>query len=88
MVTHLGLIFENGNLPAFAAPLRGSHYLRPVNGRRAYGYLIAVGNKQHSIQVNRAPFRRIQAFDIYSLTRGYLILFAAGFNNSVNFFTP
>lgn len=68
--------------------MRGSHYLCPINKRLTYSYLLAIANEQYSIKVNCTAFSYTQAVYFYSLPWCYLILFAAGFDNSVNLRPP
>jgi hypothetical protein len=87
-VADLGLKLEDDNLLVLAVPLRRSQHPRSLNNRLADRYLVAIGDKQYTVQFNVTAFSRIQSPDIYGLTFGYFILFAAGFNNSVNFEPP
>jgi len=87
-VANLGLVLKDNNLIALAVPLRRSQYLRPVNNRLADRYLVAIADKQYPVQFDSAALVRTQMLYIYGLAFGYLILLAAGFNNSVNFKPP
>jgi hypothetical protein len=63
-------------------------YLGPVDSRLTDRYLVAIGDKQHPVQFNRAALSRTQMLGIYGLAFGYLILLATSFNNCVNFEPP
>lgn len=81
------LIPENDNLLASALLLQGSNHLCSLNGGSAHCYLIIIGNEQYLIQLNSITLGHVQTVYIYNLTRGYLILFATGFDNSVNLYS-
>jgi len=87
-ITHLGFVLENDYFIAFAVFLHRGHDPRPVNKWLTNGDIIAIADKQHSVQLNSAALSRVQTFDVYGLALGYFILFAACFDNSVNFRPP
>lgn len=85
-VTSLWLILKYGNLVTFKLSQRSSSYLGAFDSRVARNYISIIINKQYTVQVNGIAFRYVQSLDLYLLVRGYLILFTAGLNNSVNFY--
>ena len=88
LVTHLGLILENNDFLTFMLSLRGGNYFSPVNSRLAYCHFFAFSDEQYLIEFNCIALGYIQAFNIYGLAGGHLILLAAGLNNSVNLKPP
>ena len=55
-----------------------------MDGGLAHHEAVTIGNEQYLLKLNNITFSYVQMLDIYSLPRAYLVLFAAGFNNSVN----
>lgn len=84
-VTSLWLILKHGNLVIFKLSQRSSFYLGTFDSRVARNYISIIINKQYTVEVNGIALRYVQTLNLYLLVRGYLILFTAGFNNSVNF---
>jgi len=83
-VTHLRFIFKDNYFLAFSFTLRGSNNLCPINSGRAYGKLIAIGDKEHFIQLNGSAQLNPQTLYVDRLPGSDFILLATGFNNSVN----
>jgi hypothetical protein len=87
-ITYLGLVLENDYFIALAVLLDRRYHPGPVDQWLTDRDLISIGNEEYSVQFDITTFSRIQTFDVDNLSFGYLILFAARFNNSVNFRPP
>jgi len=87
-ITDLGFVLENDYFIAFTVELYRGHHPRPVNEWLTHGDIIAIADKQHSVQFYSAALNRVQTFDVYGLALGYFMLFATCFYNSVNFRPP
>jgi len=87
-IANLRLIFEDDYLLAAAIAIYHGQYPGAFDSRLADGYVIAIADKQHPVQLYRTALFHLQAFYLNGITFGDLILFAACFNNSVNFKPP
>jgi hypothetical protein len=83
-IADFGLVFKHDNLISLSFSQRGSHNLGPLYDRIPYQAIAVPPNKQDFIELNSVAFGNIQTLDFYCLLRGYLILLATYFNNSVN----
>ena len=86
-IAYLWFILKDDYLVSLNGTLGFRYYLGPIDDRIAYGNLIAIGNKKHSIQLNGSAFISTEAFDIKRLTLGHFVLFATCLNYRVNFNT-
>ncbi len=87
-IAYLRLIFKDDYLLAAAIAIYLGQHSGAFDSRLTNHYIIAIGNKQDLVQLDCAAFGYSQTFYFDSLAFGYLILFAACFNNSVNFGPP
>jgi hypothetical protein len=87
-ITDLGFVLENDYFIALAVFLHCGHHPRPVNEWLTHGDIIAIADKQHSVQFDIAALSRVQALDVYGLALGYFMLFTACFNYRVNIRPP
>src|SRR4030042_892271 len=87
-VADLRLIFKYNDLLSLGLPHRSSHNLSPLDNWVPYKGIPIPPNKQYFIKLDCVAFGDIQALHFYRLLRGYLVLLATYFNNSVNLLTP
>lgn len=85
-ITDLGLILEYDNLITFKFPQGSGFYPGAFNSGIAGNYIPIVADKQHAVQLDGITLSYLQPLDLYLLFGGHLILFAPGFDNSVNLY--
>jgi hypothetical protein len=76
--------FENDNFVTFGHTFGSRHHFGALNGRGTYGNVFIVRNQQDLVQFNLVTLGFVQQVNIDCLARSDFVLFAAGFNYSVN----
>jgi hypothetical protein len=82
------LVLKDDNLFGPAVLLGGGHDPGPFHDRFAERDVGAVSQEQYFVQLDGVALSYIQSFNTDGLAFGYFILFAAGFNYSVNIEPP
>jgi hypothetical protein len=86
-IANFGLIPEYDDLVSLGLAQAGPHNLSALDNRVSHKVVFVAPDKQHFVEFDGLTFRHTQTLDFYCLFGGYLVLFAAYFNYSVNLLT-
>jgi hypothetical protein len=86
-VADFGLIFKYDNLLTFGFAQTCAHNFGALDDRVSYKGVFVPPDKQHPVKLDCVALGHTQALNFYCLFRGYLVLLAAHFDDSVDLLT-
>jgi hypothetical protein len=86
-IANFGLVSKYDDLFSLGLTQTRPHNLSPLYDRVSHKSAFVPSDKQHPVELDCVALRHIETLDFYCLFRGYLILLAAHFDDSVNLLT-